>query len=61
MQELAKIATGKAQNLISAVVYTQITDVELECDGFFAYDRTPHFDAADTARIKAANLLLTSP
>ena len=25
---------------ISVSIYTQITDVELECDGFFNYDRT---------------------
>ena len=35
---------------ISASVYTQITDVERECDGFFNYDRTnkvclPPFDS----------------
>ena len=40
---------------LSSAIYTQITDVELECDGFFAFDRTPHFDAGDTARIRAAN------
>ena len=40
---------------ISASVYTQTTDVELECDGFLNYDRTTKFSSADTARIKAAN------
>lgn len=44
---------------ISAIVYTQITDVELECDGFLAYDRTPHFIDADAAKIRAANEALT--
>jgi hypothetical protein len=40
---------------ISASVYTQTTDVELECDGFLNYDRTSKFNAEDTAKIKAAN------
>ena len=35
---------------VRASVYTQITDVELECDGFLNYDRSNKFDAADTAR-----------
>lgn len=45
---------------ISASVYTQITDVENECDGFLNYDRTNKFDSADTARIKAANEALVN-
>ena len=40
---------------LSASVYTQITDVELECDGFLNYDRTSKFTAAETAAVKAAN------
>ena len=40
---------------VSASVYTQTTDVELECDGFLNYDRTSKFSAADTAAIKKAN------
>ena len=46
---------------LSASVYTQISDVELECDGFLNYDRTNKFGARDTAAIKAANLRLTRP
>jgi hypothetical protein len=47
---------------VSASVYTQITDVELECDGFLNYDRTNKFDQATTAAIAAANqLLITAP
>lgn len=46
---------------ISASVYTQITDVELECDGFLNYDRTDKFDDRSIAAIKAANLRLTQP
>jgi len=40
---------------ISASVYTQTTDLEMECDGFLNYDRTNKFTDADTALIKAAN------
>ena len=43
---------------VRASVYTQITDVELECDGFLNYDRSNKFDAADVARIAAANQAL---
>ena len=57
--ELAAAAQGKAAGNISAIVYTQITDVELECDGIFTYDRLSHYSAADIAKIKAANLELT--
>jgi beta-galactosidase/beta-glucuronidase len=46
---------------LSASVYTQITDVELECDGFLNYDRTNKFDDMSTAAIKAANRRLTRP
>jgi hypothetical protein len=43
---------------VSIAVYTQITDVELECDGFLNYDRTSKMDAATTAAIVAANTAL---
>ena len=59
LRELAQLADGKAAGNISAAVYTQITDVELECDGIFTYDRLSHYDAEDIAKIKAANLKLT--
>jgi len=36
---------------ISASVYTQITDVERECDGFYNYDRTNKFTSAQTQSI----------
>ena len=45
---------------VSASVYTQTTDVELECDGFLNYDRSSKFDAADTARIRSANQALVA-
>ena len=60
LRELEVIAEGKASGNISAVVYTQITDVELECDGMYTYDRISHYDAADATMIKAANLKLTT-
>jgi len=40
---------------ISASVYTQITDVERECDGFYNYDRTNKFTSAQTQSIFKAN------
>merc|ERR1719171_1657937 len=40
---------------VSASVYTQTTDVELECDGFLNYDRSNKFSDADTAAIAKAN------
>jgi hypothetical protein len=36
-----------------------LTDVELECDGLFAYDRTPHFNDEDVKQIYDANRKLT--
>lgn len=41
---------------ISAAVYTQLVDVELECNGFFTYDRTPKFDEHQTQMVRRANL-----
>ena len=43
---------------VSVSVYTQITDVELECDGFLNYDRTSKFNASATDAIAAANRAL---
>lgn len=43
---------------ISASVYTQTTDVELECDGFLNYDRSNKFSDKDTAAIREANLAI---
>ena len=40
---------------LSAVAYTQITDVELECDGLLNYDRSAKFDAATTNMLYVAN------
>ena len=54
------MTTSIAANIvdISASVYTQITDVELECDGFLNYDRTNKFTKAQTADVAAANQAL---
>jgi len=40
---------------ISICVYTQLSDVELECDGYHNFDRTSKFNEADTLRLVAAN------
>eukprot|EP00937_MAST-01D_sp_MAST-1D-sp2_P007093 g7093.t1 len=47
-----------APERVSASVYTQITDVEDECDGFLNYDRTNKFDELTTEMIAAANRAL---
>jgi len=39
----------------SVSIYTQITDVERECDGFYNYDRTNKFNSAQVDSIKQAN------
>merc|ERR1719272_2920394 len=52
---------GQLQNNsdhISASVYTQTTDLELECDGFLNYDRSNKFSDADTQAIAKANQAL---
>eukprot|EP00005_Dracoamoeba_jomungandri_P011478 CAMPEP_0174277778 /NCGR_PEP_ID=MMETSP0439-20130205/61117_1 /TAXON_ID=0 /ORGANISM="Stereomyxa ramosa, Strain Chinc5" /LENGTH=609 /DNA_ID=CAMNT_0015370127 /DNA_START=188 /DNA_END=2017 /DNA_ORIENTATION=- len=43
---------------VSAVVYTQATDVETECDGVLNYDRSPKFSEADKNAIYKANQAL---
>lgn len=43
---------------VSAAIVTQITDVELECDGFLNYGRTSKFSRAETETIRAANIRL---
>jgi len=43
---------------ISVSIYTQITDVERECDGFLNYDRTNKFNDAQTKAIHDANFAL---
>lgn len=55
---MTKIILNRVQD-ISACVYTQITDVELECDGFLNYDRTHKFSKEDVANVRRANQALT--
>ena len=55
--KMAGVLKGWADH-VSASVYTQITDVETECDGFLNYDRTNKFDRASTLAIQAANQAL---
>jgi len=43
---------------ISCSIYTQISDVERECDGFLNYDRTNKFNAAQTKAIYDSNQAL---
>jgi len=51
-----QIASRK--NDLSVVIYTQITDVERECDGFLNYDRTNKFNQQQTQAIYNANVKL---
>jgi hypothetical protein len=46
------------KNDISCSIYTQITDVERECDGFLNYDRTNKFNPQQTKAIHDANQAL---
>lgn len=52
---LAQIARG-----LSASIYTQIADVELECDGFLNYDRSAKFTNAERQAVADANAKLIS-
>jgi len=53
---IAMVQTIKSNKAdIGACVYTQITDVERECDGFYNFDRTNKFTQADMQRIVQAN------
>ena len=59
MQAMTKLLAANRRD-ISASVYTQIADVETECDGMLTYDRRSKFGAADTRRIREANAALIS-
>jgi len=52
--KMAATIQGRVDH-VSAAVYTQTTDVELECDGFLNYDRSNKFTDADTQAIAKAN------
>lgn len=53
LQMIAKLLENSDH--ISAAVYTQTTDVELECDGFLNFDRTHKFNSTEIEMIRAAN------
>ena len=61
--ELAQAYVALAQVLklraesgdVSASVMTQVTDIELECDGFLNYDRSSKFTAAERGAIHDAH------
>lgn len=55
--EMAKTIKTRVDH-ISASVYTQTTDVELECDGFLNYDRSNKFNSEQTRAIRDANLAI---
>lgn len=55
--EMAASLKARADH-ISASVYTQTTDVELECDGFLNYDRSNKFSVAETKAVHDANQAL---
>jgi hypothetical protein len=40
---------------ISGAIYTQITDVEVECDGILNYDRSTKLDAKHVAQMAKLN------
>jgi hypothetical protein len=45
---------------LSCAIYTQITDVEVECDGFLNYDRSAKLDANQIAEIADLNQRLVA-
>jgi hypothetical protein len=53
VNSMREMAMGKG---LSAAVYTEITDVEDELNGFYTYDR--YIAKMDFARVKAANRAL---
>jgi hypothetical protein len=53
---LAQILQSRAASGdISASVMTQLTDIELECDGFLNYDRTAKFTPAELKQVHDAH------
>jgi len=57
--EMAAILLAQ-KRVVSVSVFTQITDVENECDGFLTMDRINKFTADETASIFAANQQLVA-
>jgi len=56
-QQYLKMVSMVKQNIadVSALIYTQITDVERECDGFYTYDRLNKLNTDQLQRVAAAN------
>ena len=53
---LAQVLQSRAASGdISASVMTQLTDIELECDGFLNYDRTAKFTPAELKQVHDAH------
>ena len=57
---MASLTKYKQTPGTSIAIYTQLTDVETECDGWINYDRTPKFTDAQVAQIKGINEALIS-
>ena len=58
IEMLGNLTVFKHAPGLSAAIATQTTDIESECDGFVAFDRSSKFDDGQVARIRAANLAL---
>ena len=57
IKELAEALEGKEAGNISAIVYTQITDVELECDGIYTCEYRTHKQSADRLLVVSGPIL----
>jgi hypothetical protein len=55
---MTKILLSNKAAGVSVSIFTQLSDVENECDGFYNMDRSAKFNAAQLAMVKAANLAL---
>ena len=51
------LLANKAQG-VSVSIFTQLADVENECDGFYNMDRSPKFNSSQLAMVFAANQAL---
>ena len=52
---LTQMVLANDKYFTSAVIYTQITDVEEECDGYLNYDRTPKWNSTSIQLVYNAN------
>merc|ERR1712217_966456 len=56
---LAQVLQSRAASGdVSAAIMTQVTDIELECDGFMNYDRTLKFSSKELSKIHAAHIAI---